>query len=65
MLNHDGAPDFRVGSERHARLFELIRQQNLIASRKVGRKQLPLDDPAETAFLTAAEGSLLTVGGYL
>lgn len=51
---------------KHARLFELIRQQNLIASSRVGRKQRSLDDETEIAILTAASASLFEgAGGYL
>ena len=47
----------RESAEKHARLFELIRQQNLIATRRVGRKTRALDAPLESAFLEAAQAS--------
>ncbi|MGH1356505.1 MAG: hypothetical protein ACRBBS_15680 [Thalassovita sp.] len=56
----------RVSQEKHARLFELLRQQNLIATSRVGRKKRPLDTPAEASLLAAAAASFAKpLGGYL
>jgi hypothetical protein len=55
----------RVSLEKHARLFELLRQQNLIATSRVGRKKRALDDPAEASILAAADASFKGMGGYL
>lgn len=56
----------RVSLEKHARLFELLRQQNLIASSRVGRKKRPLEDPQEASLLASANASLVKgFGGYL
>jgi len=66
MPRKDVPNHVRDSHEKHARLFELIRQQNLIASRRVGRKTRPLDEPVEAAFLAAADASLMSgTGGYL
>lgn len=58
MPRKDHTDALRDSLQKHARLFELIRQQNLIATRRVGRKTRPLDAPAEAAFLAAADASL-------
>lgn len=55
----------RVSLEKHARLFELLRQQNLVATSRVGRKARRLEDPAEASFLATASASLAKpMGGY-
>jgi hypothetical protein len=48
----------RVSLEKHARLFELLRQQNLVATSRVGRKSRALDNPSEASLLAAASASL-------
>lgn len=55
----------RDSLEKHARLFELLRQQNLIATSRVGRKARPVEEPVETAILAAASASLQGRAGYL
>ena len=58
MRRKDMPTAIRNSMDRHARLFELIRQQNLIATRRVGRKMRPMEAGHEAAFLAAAAASL-------
>lgn len=47
----------RTSLAKHARLFELLRQQNLIASSRIGRKKRPLDEGHAASLLAAADAS--------
>lgn len=47
----------RVSLEKHARLFELLRQNNLVATSRVGRKARPVDEVNAASFLEAADAS--------
>lgn len=63
MARNDPPKHVRDSLEKHARLFELLRQQNLIATSRIGRKARPVDGAAEAAFLAAADASLHQGGG--
>ncbi|MBA85773.1 hypothetical protein ACSSNL_11925 [Thalassobius sp. S69A] len=65
MQSPESPRHIRDSLEKHARLFELIRQQNLVATARVGRKARPIDEPIEAALLAAADASLAQGGGYL
>jgi adenosine deaminase len=57
-MNTDILPHHvRVSLEKHARLFELLRQNNLVATSRIGRKARPVDEVSAALFLAAADAS--------